>query len=117
MSKELKPCPFCEGEASPLTTERTEFWSCEIECFGCSATIRRIAQAKSTAEILATKAWNTRAAQITQEEAQAAFKGLTHYQAWRSSDYETEECKMPNPKDMTKWIDIALKSLKSAGAE
>lgn len=61
MSEELKPCPFCGGQAVMGTTYRNGFFTCTIECDKCYIRTQDI-----TSDILelarqdAIEAWNRR---------------------------------------------------------
>lgn len=53
MNKELKPCPFCGGEAFEYYSG-SQFEFCEVVCKECGCRSKR----KTEAEAI--KAWNTR---------------------------------------------------------
>lgn len=55
---ELKPCPFCGGEAKTSTSFSDHGTVSAIVCHKCGAAIRRPFDNKSAV----TKLWNTRAA-------------------------------------------------------
>lgn len=65
MTEQLKPCPFCGGEADIMTPEADNMKCATVMCMGCHVTGK---EGESIAE--AVEAWNARAAmQPTPQEA------------------------------------------------
>ena len=66
MSEELKPCPFCGGEARECLTHLPAGWFDSIECTKCGASTDGYPPPND-----AIAAWNTRAALATPQPAEA----------------------------------------------
>lgn len=59
--EELKPCPFCGGEALLSGQKGVDnLWFGAIECQSCEATIEYFAYSPDALERRLTEAWNTR---------------------------------------------------------
>lgn len=85
MSDELKPCPFCGGEARAFRCE--ESGTFDVQCQQCGAIPfigSRTSEKKTMADVIA--AWNTRAAVADEQFAVAVHDG----RAWQV----VRECEM-----------------------
>lgn len=82
---ELKPCPFCGGEAEKLTS--TDGFT-SIGCLSCNPIFGVMIQRSSEAEAIA--AWNTRADYHGYE--QAAIEAWESIKAWNTRHEDT--CRM-----------------------
>lgn len=60
MSNELKPCPFCGGDAS-IFAVNVNILEYKIACHNCFAEISRIGICPSVAKEKVINAWNRRA--------------------------------------------------------
>ena len=90
MSDELKPCPFCGGEARAFRCE--ESGTLDVQCQQCGAIPfigSRTSEKKTMADVIA--AWNARAAVTDEQFAMAVHDG----RAWQA----VRECRITNVRD------------------
>lgn len=92
MSDELKPCPFCGGEAKAFYCE--ESGTFDVQCQQCGAIPfigSRTSERKTMADVIA--AWNARAV-VTDEQFSLAVHDGRAWQAVR--ECKLEECEWGN---------------------
>lgn len=89
MGDELKPCPFCGGEARAFRCE--ESGTFDVQCQQCGAIPfigSRTSERKTMADVIA--AWNARAAVTDEQFAMAVHDG----EAWK----RVRECRMSHAR-------------------
>lgn len=90
MSEELKPCPFCGGEAEIVDAEECGPQAYVVTCNGCMTSSRVIFALMDDATFDLVSAWNTRAAhKVKQGQIE---RDIWSAMIWAASNNPTLDC-------------------------